>query len=194
MPLKLNISDKEGKAWRLEIDAPGLAGKSVGEKVSGDLINPDFAGYELEITGGSDRSGLPLSKDVEGIGLKRVLLTKGWGMHKRPKGDKKKVPQPKGLRLRKSVRGKTIAETTIQVNMKVVKFGKKKLGEIFADQKKALEPEKPAEKAVPVEAPKEEVKEEPKPEEPKIEEKVPEEKPEEKPAEEPKAEEKKDEQ
>jgi small subunit ribosomal protein S6e len=182
MPFKLNISDKEGKSWKLETEAEALSGKVVGDKVGGKDIGTDFDGYELEITGGSDIAGFPLSKDVGGIGLKRVLLTKGWGMHKRPKGDKKRVPQPKGLRLKKTVRGNTISESTVQINMKVVKEGKKKLGEVFPDQngpkevKAEKKAEAPAEEAKPVEKP----VEAPKPEEAKpVEEKKEEAKPEE---------------
>src|SRR3989344_5923606 len=116
MPLKLNISEK-GKAWRIEVDTEVLAGKAISDKINGGDIKPEFDGYEFEITGGSDISGFPLKKDVEGLGLKRVLLTKGWGMHKKPKGLKKKrVPQPRGLRMRKTVRGKIISEKTVQIN------------------------------------------------------------------------------
>ena len=42
-------------------------------------------------------------------------------MHKRPKGVRKKVHQTKGLRLRKTVRGRTISENTGQVNIQVLK-------------------------------------------------------------------------
>ena len=91
--------------------------------------------------GGSDISGFPLSKDVEGIGLKRVLLTKGWGMH----------DSREGVRLRKTVRGKRIALTTSQINLKVLKHGTKKLAEIFPEQNKVkaeVEPKTEAKAAV----------------------------------------------
>lgn len=162
MAFKLNISNK-GKAWKLEVESEFLVGKSIGEKFNGKEINPDLEGYELEITGGSDKAGFPMYKEIEGIGLKRVLLTKGWGMHKRPKGDKKKVPQPKGLRLRKSVRGRTISDLIVQINLRVLTEGKKKLEEIFPDQNKAPEPETKEEPKV------KEQKETPKPEENKTE-------------------------
>lgn len=134
MPLKLNISNKE-KAWKIEIPSEALAGKSVGDKVSGKIIKPELDGYEFEITGGSDFSGFPLSKNVEGVGLKRLLLKKGWGMWSKPKGLKKKKTRVHGgLRLRKTVRGKVLSEKVVQVNMKVVKEGHKKLSEIFPEQ------------------------------------------------------------
>ena len=128
MAFKLNISDK-GKAWRLENNAEFIVGLSVGDKFEGKELGHDFEGYEFEITGGSDISGFPLSKDFEGIGLKRVLLGKGWGMR-----DKRN-----GVRLRKSVRGKTISDKVVQINMKILKHGKKLLSDIFPEQNKAAE-------------------------------------------------------
>lgn len=125
MPIKLNISE-HGKAWRLEVTEEVLSGKMVGEKIHGKDIKPEFEGYEFEITGGSDSSGFPLSKDVDGLILKRVLLTKGWGMR----------DNREGMRRRKTVRGKVISGTTALLNLKVVKVGHKKLDEIFPDQNK----------------------------------------------------------
>lgn len=134
MPLKLNISNKE-KAWKIEVEPEVLTGKSIGDKINGKIIKPELEGYEFEITGGSDISGFPMAKNVEGIGLKRLLLSKGWGMWTKPKGLKKKKPRArKGLRLRKTVRGKTVSEKLTQVNMKVVKEGHKKLNDIFPEQ------------------------------------------------------------
>lgn len=152
MPLKLNISDK-GKSWKLEVEVDILTGKSIGDVIPGKLLKPELEGYELEITGGTDFAGFPMSPDVEGIGMKGLLLTKGWGMWSKPKGDKKKQPRRQnGLRLRKTVRGRTISEKSMQINMKVTKEGSKKLAEVFPDQNKAPEPpaqeatrEKPAE-------------------------------------------------
>ena len=110
----------------MEKDADFSIGKAIGDKIEWKELGNEFDGYEFEITGGSDIAGFPLSKDVEGIGLKRVLLTRGWGMH-----DKRK-----GVRLRKTVRGKVISDKTVQINMKVLKEGKKKLEEIFNEQNK----------------------------------------------------------
>lgn len=126
MPVKLNISDK-GKAWKLEVSEETLSGKMIGDKFDGKEIKPELEGYELEITGGCDNSGFPLSKDVEGLGLKAVILKKGWGMRN----------STEGLRLRKTVRGKTISETTSLVNINVLKAGKKPLAEVFAEQVKS---------------------------------------------------------
>lgn len=136
MSFKLNISDK-GKAWRLQTEAEALVGKNLGDKVEGKDISADLEGYELEITGGSDGAGFPIFKDVEGIGLKGVMFTKGWGMKNKKSG----------LRLRKTVRGKTISPAISQINLKVLKHGKKHLNEIFPDQNKAKEAPKKEEAA-----------------------------------------------
>ena len=147
MPFKINISTEKGKTYKIEAEAPGLMQKKLGDKIKGEEISPDLTGYELEITGASDKAGFTAMEDVEGIGLKKVLLDYGKGMHKRPKGEKKVGKKPKGLRLRKTVRGKVISEAIIQINTKVLKEGSKKLSEVFADKSKteAAEPEKPVE-------------------------------------------------
>ena len=135
MPIKLNISEK-GKAWKLEIPEEVLSGKSIGDKFDSKEIKPELEGYELEITGGSDNAGFPLSKNVEGLGLKGVILSKGWGMK----------DSTEGIRRKKTVRGKVVSGTTSQLNIKVLKAGKKPLGEVFSEQIKSETPaEKPAE-------------------------------------------------
>jgi small subunit ribosomal protein S6e len=142
MPLKINIGAKDGKTYKMETESEAFAEKSIGEKVSGNELSPDFSGYEFEIKGASDKAGLPAMENVDGVGLKRVLLTYGKGMHKRPKREGKKKrsnPKPKGLRLRKTVRGKIISPEIVQINVKVLKEGSKKLSEIFPEQNKAKE-------------------------------------------------------
>ena len=157
MPFKLNISEKD-KSWKLEIESDFLIGKRLGEKIDGREISKELEGYELEISGASDKSGFPNKKDIEGAELRKVLLTKGWGMHKKPKKEgKKKVKTPKGLRLRKTVRGNQISEKTVQINISVLKAGKRKLEEIFPEQNKSKVVEKKAEEKVEI---KEEAKEE----------------------------------
>jgi small subunit ribosomal protein S6e len=128
MPFKLNISEK-GKAWKLEVNEEALSGKAIGDKIDGKELKPELDGYQLEIRGGSDSAGFPLLKSVEGIGLKSVLLTKGWGMK----------DNTEGIRKRKTIRGKTISATTSQINLSVIKAGKTPLSEVFPEQNKAKE-------------------------------------------------------
>ena len=134
MPFKLNISEK-GKAWKLQIESESLVGKSIGDKINGKDIKAELEGYELQITGGSDLAGFPHSNNVEGLGLKRVLLTKGFAM-------RDNYP---GIRRKKTVRGKQISESSSQINLSVLKSGPKKLADIFPDQNKPAEA-KPAAK------------------------------------------------
>ena len=137
MPFKINIAEK-GKTFKLEATGEELIGKKIGEKIEGKELKPELEGYELEITGTSDIAGFPGFKEIEGLGLKRVLLIYGKGMHKKPRKEgKKPVQSPDGLRLKKTIRGNTISKDVIQINMKVIKQGKKKLEEIFPEQVKA---------------------------------------------------------
>jgi small subunit ribosomal protein S6e len=124
MALKVNIADK-GKTWKIESDVSVFVGKNVGDKMKGNEIKPELEGYELEIKGGSDSAGFPMSKDVEGVYLRKVLLTKGFGMRQN---------KPHGLRKRKTLRGKVISEVAAQINAVVVKHGSKHLHEIFPEQ------------------------------------------------------------
>lgn len=139
---KINLGTKEGKTYKLEAEAPELMEKSLKEKVHGREISPDLEGYEFEIAGASDSSGFTAMENVEGIGLKKVLLKYGKAMHKKPKGIKKKSTKPKGLRLRKTVRGKVISPAIVQINLKTIKEGAKKLSEIFPEQNKKSEEKK----------------------------------------------------
>lgn len=139
MVFKLNISDK-GKAWKVESNAESLVGKKIGEEVDGSELSESLSGYTLKITGGSDSSGFAHKPDVQGSEVKRIILTKGWGMHKRPRwGGKKKRQMPDGLRLRKTVRGMQMSEKTVQVNMIVTKHGSKPMSELFPEQNKPKE-------------------------------------------------------
>lgn len=160
MSFKINISEKSGKTFKLESEAEALLEKSLHDKFSGKELSPDLEGYEFEITGASDKSGFTAMKNVEGIGVKKVLLTYGKGLKKKPKREGKKkltTPKPKGLRLRKTVRGRVISPAISQINLKVLTEGSKKLAEIFPDQNKS--PEAPAESAPQESAPAEEKKE-----------------------------------
>ena len=132
MPFKINISEK-GKTYKLELEDESLVGRKIGETIKGGEIKSDLSGYELEITGTSDKSGFPGMKQKEGPELKRVLLKKGFAMHNKRKG----------VRLRKTVRGNTKSSDTVQINLGVKKVGNKKLEEIFTKEgKKEGESEK----------------------------------------------------
>ena len=144
MPFKINLGTKDGKTFKLECDNEDLVGKKIGEKLNGQDISADFNDYEFEIMGTSDKAGFPGLKDIDSPNLKRVLLTYGVGMNRkiRKEGKTSKTrtnPRPKGLRIKKSMRGNTISRDTIQINLKVVKVGGKKLEEMFPEQNKKKE-------------------------------------------------------
>jgi len=142
MSFKINLGTKEGKTYKLEAEAPILIGKSLNDKIKGKDIFNDLEGYEFEIVGASDKSGFTSIKGIQGTGLKKALLTYGKGMHKRPRKEgKKKVSNftPKGLKLRKTVRGETLSEDISQVNLKILKEGNKKLSDIFPEQNQPKE-------------------------------------------------------
>jgi len=173
---KLVVSDpKTRKTYQKEVPQKesGLLNRKIGDKVKGDFLG--LSGYELEITGGSDKQGFPMRPDIQGIARKRALLTGGPGFH----------PKRRGERRRKSVRGNTISPEIVQVNTKIVKYGTKKLEQIFGKKEKKPE-EKAKEEAKPEAKKPEEKKEEAKKEEPAVkpEPKKEEQKSEEKPAEE----------
>ncbi len=142
---KINISEKTGKTYHLEAEAKELIEKKLHDKIDGKDISQDLVGYEFEITGASDKAGFTVMENVEGIGLKKVLLSYEKGMKKKPRKEgKKKLSKnrPKGLRLRKTVRGKIISKAISQINLKVLKEGEKKLTDIFPEQCKLKTEEK----------------------------------------------------
>jgi len=146
MVFKINISTKDGKTYKLETEAEALIGKELNDKISGKDVSADLDGYELIITGLTDSSGFMAHESIEGVGLGKVLLGVGRGLHKKPKGEKKKNSRTqKGLRLRRTVRGKVISPAITQINTKVVKEGAKKLADVFKQEVPAEG--KPAEEA-----------------------------------------------
>ena len=154
MVFKINIAEKTGKTWHLESESEELVGKELHNKIEGKELKSELDGYEFEIAGTSDSAGFTSMENVEGIGLKKVLLTYGKAMHKRPRKEgKRKVSnsKPKGLRMRKTVRGKVISPAIVQINLKILKEGSKKLSDIFPEQNQAKEkPQKAEEKPVEV--------------------------------------------
>jgi len=149
------------KAYKVEVDhdkAVGLVGKTIGQKFNGDILG--LSGYELQITGGTDKDGFPMHVQVHGPGRKKLVLAHPPGFH----------PKIKGQRKRKMVRGNTISPDIRQINCKIVKTGAKPLDQLIKKEEKPKEEK--IEKEEKKEAPKEEAKKEkPKKEVPKSEEK-----------------------
>ncbi|MFH1210626.1 MAG: 30S ribosomal protein S6e [archaeon] len=120
---KLTINDpKTGKSYNKTIDTTAFKNKKIGDTVEGDSLG--LKGYQLEVTGGSDSSGFPMRKDLEGLAKKRALLTSGAGLRAKL-----------GIRTRKTIRGSQISLSTVQVNLKVKTYGPKSLEETFGTKK-----------------------------------------------------------
>ncbi len=131
---KFVISDGK-KSWQIEKDqkdAP-IIGKRLGEVVDGGFLGLD--GYELLITGGSDKDGFPMRADIEGQMRRQFLITKGIGFSGKKK-EKKGKYKIEGIRRRKMLRGNTIADDIAQINCKVTKAGSKPLEEMFGKSEK----------------------------------------------------------
>ena len=110
------------KAYKIEVDqtkAAGIIGKIIGNKFNGDIIG--LSGYELQITGGTDKDGFPMHPQVHGPGRKKVILAHPPGFH----------PRIKGQRRRKMVRGNTISPDIVQINCKVSKAGVKAIEDLL---------------------------------------------------------------
>jgi small subunit ribosomal protein S6e len=105
---KLTISDIKGKSLSKELkdsDANPLLGLQLGNETDATVVG--LSG-KLKLTGGSDKSGVPMRNDIHGAARKRVLLSKGVGLPDAKTGD----------RVRKLIRGNTISEEIYQINCK----------------------------------------------------------------------------
>jgi len=111
---KCVISDpKTGTAKTIELkgdEARPLLNLKIGDEIEGSLLG--LKGKRLIITGGSDRSGFPMIKGIHGGVKRKVLLSKGVGLRKVEKGERKRV----------TVRGEVITEDIYQINL-VIKEG-----------------------------------------------------------------------
>jgi small subunit ribosomal protein S6e len=137
MEVKVVISYSNGKSEQKELrdeKANSLLGKKIGDIIEGGLL--DVKG-DLLITGGSDRDGFAMRKDVDGPIRKKILLSTGVGFN----------PTTDGERRKKRVRGNMITDDIIQINTKLLEGPKPK--------KEVKKEEKPK--------PKKEVKKEEKP-------------------------------
>ena len=115
---KIIISDPEtGKSNTLELEdarAIPLIGRKIGEQIDGSTV--DLPNCKIQITGGSDKDGFPMRKDIHGGVRKNILLSGGTGYKQRKRGERK----------RKTIRGNTITEEIVQLNMKIIEKQKKK--------------------------------------------------------------------
>jgi small subunit ribosomal protein S6e len=129
MEFKVVVSDPEtGRSYQVEVKEPEarrFIGLKIGDRFDGAILG--LSGYELQITGGTDRDGFPMRPDVAGPGRKTVLLSSPPGFR----------PTKAGERRRKRVRGRQISEAIAQINTKIVKRGEKPIEEIFGKKEES---------------------------------------------------------
>jgi small subunit ribosomal protein S6e len=127
MPV-LIISDPEtGTSQKVELEdnrMGPLVGRRIGEVIDGTVA--DLAGHQLQLTGGTDKDGIPMRPDVHGSAKSRIILSGGVGYKPKRKGERKRVV----------VRGNTVSVDTTFLNFKIVEKPK--------GTKKAKKEEKPA--------------------------------------------------
>jgi small subunit ribosomal protein S6e len=118
---KLVISEQAKSLARSVGDpqAAGFLGKRIGETIGGELIGA--SGYTFRITGGTDKSGFALRPDLPGARQVRLYVGEGFGF---------RAPRA-GMRKRRTFRGNTISEDTVQINLVVDQKGPKPLTELF---------------------------------------------------------------
>lgn len=131
---KVVVNDvKDGKSHQVQISghhANSLIGKRIGDEVDGIFIS--LPGYKLTITGGTDKNGFPMRNDLSGATRRKILLSKSKGFH----------PKEKGLRHKKSIRGNTINQDLVQINMKVSKHGSKAIKDLLEPESAGKEEKK----------------------------------------------------
>jgi small subunit ribosomal protein S6e len=120
---KVVVSDpKTGRAYNVDASggaAGAIVGKRIGDEVDAGPIG--LAGYKIQITGASDRTGTTAKKGIPGAGRKKLLLAGGIGFH----------PSMDGERRRKTVRASEITQDFVQINAQVTAYGEKTLDELF---------------------------------------------------------------
>ena len=120
--MQITIGTDDGQTFQTEIEESAkLVGKELGDEFDGGIVG--LSGYTLKITGGSDRSGFPMRKTIEGSERERVLIEEGSGIE---------VPED-GVRERKSVRGRRVSDEIQQLNTTVVEEGSKSVEELLGE-------------------------------------------------------------
>ena len=88
MAFKVVVS-QGAESHQFEVDeTKAFNGLVIGDEFDGGLVGLD--GYTLKITGGSDKNGFTMKKDVSGTRRIKSLLTSGVGYHPKADGVKKR--------------------------------------------------------------------------------------------------------
>ncbi|MCK5458746.1 MAG: 30S ribosomal protein S6e, partial [Thermoplasmatales archaeon] len=120
---KIVVNDtKNGKSHNILVSghhANSLIGKKIHDEVDGIFVS--LPGYKLQITGGTDKNGFPMRTDLPGTIRRRLLLSESLGFK----------PKDSGVRKKKSVRGNTVHQDVVQINMMVIKHSSKPIEDII---------------------------------------------------------------
>ena len=98
MAFKVVVSQKE-VTHQIEVeDGKALNGLVIGDEFDGGIVGLD--GYTLKVTGGADKNGFTMKKDVPGTRRIKSLLSGGIGYHPKSDGVKRRktVRKPNSLR------------------------------------------------------------------------------------------------
>ena len=117
MPV-LTVSDPEtGTSQKVELEderMSPLIGRRIGEVIDGTIA--DLPGHRIQLTGGTDRDGIPMRPDVHGGAKANIILSGGVGYKPKKKGERKRVV----------VRGNTVSADTTFLNFKIVEKPKRR--------------------------------------------------------------------
>ncbi len=109
---KVIVSDPQtGTSKVIEVEearAVPFLGKKIGETMDGAII--DMPATKLQIMGGSDKDGVPMKPNVHGGVRRKVVLSNGIGFNAKRDGERR----------RKAVRGNTITDEIVQINIKII--------------------------------------------------------------------------
>ena len=114
---KIIVSDPEAGTSKVveleEARATPFIGRRIGEIIEGAVV--DMPGQKLQLTGGSDKDGVPMRPNVHGGVRRRVVLSGGVGFKSKKSGERR----------RKAVRGNIITDDIVQINAKIAGQPKK---------------------------------------------------------------------
>jgi small subunit ribosomal protein S6e len=109
---KIIVSDPQAGTSKVveleETRASPFIGKKIGETLDGAVV--DLPAHKIQITGGSDKDGVPMNPNVHGGVRRSVVLSEGAGFK----------PKNKGARKRKTVRGNVLTDEIVQINLKII--------------------------------------------------------------------------
>lgn len=111
MPVLIISDPKTGTSQKVELEDAMMnpfIGRRIGDIMEGTIAT--MAGYQIKLTGGTDKDGIPMRPDVHGGVKGRYILSGGVGYKPKKKGERKRVV----------VRGNTVTAETTFLNFTIV--------------------------------------------------------------------------